>query len=610
MNKTLLAGFSGVFCFSIFTLSITVFAADDPLTIVVTASRSAETVDESMAPVTVIDRRQIEKTGALSVPQVLATVPGLTLSNNGGAGKTTSVFLRGTESDHVLVLIDGVKAGSASLGTTPFQDLPLSQVEKIEIVRGPRSSLYGSEAIGGVIQIFTRKGGKGTRPTFGVSAGSHNSSNIELGISGGTAGAWYTITGSNYQTDGFDACVGNLNGGCFADEPDDDGYENTAITLRGGGQITDRLSIEGGILNAESETEFDGSFQNESESLTRTSHVKAALKASDSWDTSLLIANSKDESENYLNGEFASRFDTDRDQVSWQNDLLLGVNKFVFGIDYIKDEVDSDNPFTVSSRDNTGVFGLLKRNIGGNDFEFSLRNDDNEQFGNESTGGIAFGRDLNNNKRIVLSYGTAFKAPTFNELYFPGFGNPDLVAETSGSIDLGFSGRGQNRSWSMNLFYTEIEDLISFDPVTFAPVNIGKAEISGIEFSASTAMAGWNIIGNLTLQDPKDASGGINDGNQLARRPKQIFQISADRAVGDWTFGGSVLSRGDSFDDLGNVTKLDQFTVLDLRAGYRVHAKWMLSVNINNALDEEYETAAFFNQDGVNALATLRYLPK
>ncbi|MGI9316626.1 MAG: TonB-dependent receptor domain-containing protein, partial [bacterium] len=564
---------------------------------------------ETLAPVTIITRREIEKSGAISVSDVLATVPGVQISNNGGMGQATSLFLRGTESDHTLVLIDGVKTGSATLGTTPFQDLPLDQVEKIEVVRGPRSSLYGSEAIGGVIQIFTRKGGQGTKPNFSLSGGSNNTSDLNLGVSGGSTDRWYTVNASHFNTDGFDACRGSFDAGCFTVEPDDDGYENTSVSIRAGAQLNQTLNLEAGILNSDGEAEFDGSFQNESETRTQVGHVKGELQATENWQSSLLVAQAKDESDNFLDGAYASTFDTSRDQVSWQNNFLLNASRLIVGVDYTDEEVESNSVFTVTSRDNTGVFASYNTNIGGHDLDFSLREDDNEQFGSETTGGFAYGYNLGESTRITLGYGTAFKAPTFNELYFPGFGNPDLVAETSSSIDLGLSGRTAKASWSINLFKTEIEDLIGFDPTTFLPVNTNEAEITGIEFAAQVDAAGWLFSSSLTIQDPQDTSGGPNDGNQLARRAEETLQLGVDRNFGAWTTGASVLYRGDSYDDLANLTEIDAFTVVDLRTEYRFHRNWLLGVKVNNVFDEEYETAAFYNQDGINALATLRYQP-
>ncbi|MEJ2176944.1 MAG: TonB-dependent receptor [Gammaproteobacteria bacterium] len=606
MKSPTIAGLTGILMLSSTQI---LFAEDEPLTIVVTASRGAETADETLVPVSVITREDIEKIGAISVPEVLATVPGVQLSNNGGLGQVTSVFLRGTESDHTLILIDGVKVGSATAGTTPFQDLPLDQVEKIEVVRGPRSSLYGSEAIGGVIQIFTRKGGQGTQPNFSVSGGSHNTGKINLGVSGGDRDRWYSVNASSFTTDGFNACRGSFEAGCFTIEPDDDGYKNTSVSLRAGAQINTAFNLEAGILNADGEAEFDGSFQNQSETRSQVGHVKGVVQATDNWQTSLLAGQTKDQSENFLNDVFASTFDTLRNQISWQNDILLNESRLIIGLDYTDEEVESDSEFAVTSRDNTGVFASYNTSIGEHVFDVSLREDDNEQFGNKTTGGIAYGYDLGEQTRVTFGYGTAFKAPSFNDLYFPGFGNPDLVPETSSSIDLGFSGRSVLATWSVNLFKTEIENLIGFDPMTFLPINTDEAEITGIEFAGSIDLSEWSLGGNLTIQDPTDTSGGPNDGNQLARRAKETLQLSADRNFGKWSAGASLLYKGRSYDDPSNLTELEAFTLVDIRTDYRVHENWLLGIRVNNIFDEEYETAAFYYQDGINALVTLSYQP-
>ena len=604
MKKTLLIGLSSL----IVCPAHMAVANDDPLTIVITASRSAQTVDETMAPVTIIDREEIEQSGATTVAEVLERVPSVVISSNGGVGQQTSVFLRGVESDQTLVLIDGVKVGSATLGTAPFQNLSLDQVERIEVVRGPRSSLYGSEAMGGVIQIFTRKGGDGFQPSFSIGAGSHNTQDIQAGVTGGDEKKWYGLSFSSFSTDGFNACKGNVSAGCFTVEPDDDGHENTSLSLRGGMQVNDRISIEGSLLNSDSETDFDGSFQNGSETQTQVARLSVNMAVTDNWNANVLLAKSADNSESLLNGTFASRFDTDRDQISIINDIAIGGGTLVVGGDHITDKVDSNLSFAVTSRDNTGLFASFNRSIGGGDIELSVRSDDNEQFGSAVTGGIAYGRDIGDN-RLTVSYGTAFKAPTFNELYYPGFGNANLEAETSSSFDIGFSGQMDKGQWSVNVFRTEVDDLIGFDPVTFAPENINKAEITGIEAVSLMTLGEWDLDASITLLDPKDAGGGANDGNQLPRRIKRIIHLGADREFGKFTVGGSISAHGSAFDDPANSRQLDSYTLVDARVAYRIRPNWSLELEINNLLDEEYETAFSYNQDGLNAMATLRYIP-
>ncbi len=210
MSKSM---FCGWLALAFFVLgSGSVFAADDsgnaPLNIVITPTRTAKTADQSLTPVSVITRADIERSQAQSVQELLRGGAGIAVANNGGDGKISAVFLRGSNSGHVLVLVDGIKHGSATAGTTAFEHIPVDQIERIEVVRGPRSSLYGSEAIGGVIQIFTRKGGGKLTPSFSVTGGSYDTGKATVGLSGGGDHAWFNVNASGASTGGFNSCDG------------------------------------------------------------------------------------------------------------------------------------------------------------------------------------------------------------------------------------------------------------------------------------------------------------------------------------------------------------------------------------------------------------------
>lgn len=588
---------------------------DDQLTIVITGSRIAQTVDETLAPVTVIDRKQIEARPNDSVTDLLRLVPGLSVVSNGGKGAQTSIFLRGTESDQTLILIDGVRMGSATTGTAALQNIPPDQIERIEIVRGPRSSLYGSEAIGGVIQLFTRRpDGDNTRANISVSGGTQSSAGINAGLSGRKNTAWYTANVSSYKTDGINACNGKPfpnGGGCFTYEPDKDGFKNNSVSLSGGVQLGSRVNASLNALHIDSEVEYDGDFSNERESTDQLLGGKLEIAASDIWSVDLLLAKTKDHSDNFKDGTFTSRFDTDRNQFTFQNNIQSGGNGVVtLGLDYYKDEVSGTTDYAVDSRDDTGLFGQYLGNFGATDIQLSLRGDDNEQFGNYTTGGASIGRGFAGNLRWTASYGTAFKAPTFNELYFPGFGNPNLSAETSESFDVGLSGRSGNVNFAANVFITSIDDLIAYDVVVNRPANIGEARISGLELEAGTSFSGWNIDASYTALSPKNNSGGIFDGNNLARRPENNFDLIFGRAFGKLSTLFDIHAQGHSYDDLANTVRLAGFTTVDLNLGYEVAQNWQVNLALNNLMDKQYETAKYYNQLGFNALMTLRYTPK
>ena len=587
--------------------------------IIVTATRTAETADQSLASVTVITRKAIERQQANTLADVLRGVPGITLSNNGGVGKVTGVFIRGAESDHTLVLIDGVKVGSATSSTFPFQDLPPEQIERIEIVRGPRSSLYGSEAIGGVIQIFTRKGSGPAAVTASAGVGSHSSRKAAGGVSGSTERAWYNVHLAYETTNGYNSCTGKPatpptftnGGGCFTSEPDNDGYDNRSVTLGAGYRFANDAELSVNFLRTDGDVEFDGGFQNESDTIQQVAGGKLRFSPLTAWDVTLSVARNKDESNNYLNDVFASRFDTQRDVASWQNDFSIGdTGVLTLGADYQEDKVRSTTRYVESSRDNKAAFGQYQVQLGAQSLLAALRYDDNEQFGGETTGSIAWGYRMGNGLRLMASYGTAFRAPSFNDLYFPGFGNPDLDPEESDSFEVGVSRGEAWGNWSLNAFQTEIDELIAFDPVLFIPVNVDEARIRGLEAVADTRVLGTDIAASLTVMDPENRGNGANKGNLLARRPKRSLRLDIDRRFAALSVGATLVAESKRYDDLANNRKLDSYETVDLRAEYAFYRDWRISGTVNNLLDKDYETAEYYPQDGRNYFVTLHYRPQ
>ncbi|MBL8473362.1 MAG: TonB-dependent vitamin B12 receptor [Rhodocyclaceae bacterium] len=580
-------------------------------TLVVTATRTARTADETLVPVTVITRAEIERSQARSVGDLLTGQAGVTVANNGGSGKLTNVFLRGANSDHVLVLLDGVKIGSATAGTAAFQDIPVELIDRIEVVRGPRSSLYGSEAIGGVIQIFTRKGGATHRPTLMIGGGSYGTVQAAASLSGpiGTGG-WYSMGLSGHDTDAFNSCKGSFIAACFTVEPDKDGYSNRAGRVRAGWRFDGKTEVEVNWLRARGRNDYDGFF-NSSHTVQQVLGASLNFSPLSIWRSTVRVGQNQDYSDNFSNGVFASRFNTKRDTFSWQNDFdLANGHQLVAGLDWQNDHIDSTTAYTVASRRNTAIFGQYLAALGGHDLQMSLRHDDNDQFGTKNTGGVAWGYSWTPALRLTASYGTAFKAPTFNQLYFPfGFGNPNLRPEQSRSLDFGLAGKAGNGRWSVNIFETRGKDLIVLDS-TFRPQNISSARIRGIETVASTRLLDWNLSASLTLLDPENQQSGPNYGNVLPRRAHQSATLSADRDFGAWSAGATLRGAGSRYDDVANTRKMGAYATADLRAEYRLNRDWRLQGRIENLFDKEYETAYLFNQPGRSAYVMLRYEPR
>ena len=587
-------------------------AADAPLSIVVTPTRTAQTVDASLVSVSVVTREQIEQRQARTVEDALRGLPGIDFGNNGGRGRATSIFMRGTESDHVLVLVDGVKIGSATTGGAPFEHLPIGQIERIEVVRGPRSSLYGSEALGGVIQIFTRKGGGELTPSFSVTGGSHETGEATVGLSGGGANSWFNISASGADNQGINACRGIPNrAGCFVNEPDKDAYRSVSGNARAGMRFENGAEVDAHYLRAESESFFDGGFVNEGENMQQVLGGSASFSPHEVWRATVLGGRSWDYLDSFKNGVKRSRFDSKRDTLSLQNDFTMAPRHVLTaGGDFQKDQVSSDTAFPVTSRDNYGVFGQYQAGLGRIDTILSLRRDDNEQFGGKTTGNISGGIDLAAGLRATAAYGTAFKAPTFNELYFPFFGDPSLRPETARSSELGISGDhalGDGGTWGVNLFETRLNNLIAFDAARRLATNVDDARIRGLELQAGALLAGWTTHANLTLLDPENRSTGANRGNVLPRRAEESLRIDADRQFGRFGVGASILAAGKRYDDLANRVEVDRYVTVDLRSQYKVTEKWAIQGRAENLLDRDYETVAFFNQPGRSVFVTLAY---
>ena len=591
-------------------------------TIVVTATRTAINAEDSNVPVQVLDREAIERSQATSLLDLLRGRAGINLANQGGPGKLSSMFLRGTESDHVLVLVDGVRIGSATSGMAAFQDLPLAQVERIEIVRGPRSSLYGSEAIGGVIQVFTRRPreGQGLRANASLGVGSHHLRQASAGLGRAGARGWFQAQGAWQRTDGIDSCRGTTAGwgaGCYADEPDRDGYRNASVSLRGGATFGGSVELEGHALVADAFNEYDGTLFGGNEADTRQRVLGARLGWRPDADTGIdvRIGRADDESENHFvdHGSgvrsFASTFETRRDTASVQGDFAIAEDHLLSaGIDWMRDRVASDTAFTTTDRDNAGLFVAYRGDIGAHSLEASLRRDDNEQFGGHTTGSIGYGRTFGDGFRVTASAGTGFKVPTFNDLYYPVYGNPGLEPEESKTLNLGIARFGKGWNWTFNAFQTGIDALIGYG-TDFALLNVDEARIRGAELTGFASLAGWDLNAELSHIDPRNRSAGSNLDNWLPRRSRNTARVDVDRSFGAFRVGVTGFGSGERYDDAANLVRLGGYGTLDLRVEYALNADWTLQARVANVFDRAYETIAWYNQPGREYGLSLRYQP-
>lgn len=581
-------------------------------TIVVTATRTANTVDETMAPVTVIDREDIETLQASSLVELLSTTPSLDISTSGGLGSHANIHLRGTNSDHILTLIDGVPVGSATAGNMALQYLPVNQIERIEIVRGPRSSLYGADAIGGVIQIFTRKDeNKQSQVYADVGYGSDQTRELNAGISGSYQNTQYQLSAGHTQTNGYNYI------GTGVDD-DDDGHDKTAVSLNINHQINDDLKIGALMLRSEGNSEYDGSYVNNTDFVEQviSGHINATLAKN--WDSLLQINRSDSKSDNFLDNQKRSRFNTKRYSMSWKNDLQLNPDSLlVVGADYSKDYVDSSTDFDETTRWNRAVFAQLQHFGEHFDSSASVRHDDNEAYGKHNTWNMAFGFPLDESIRLTSSLGTAFKAPSFNDLYYPlenypayspGLptssysGNPDLEPEQATNFDFGIDANWQQHQWSARFFKTKVEDLIEYiselneatNNYDGTMKNISNADIKGLEISYSTELWNWQIKANYSLIDAKN-----DDTNmRLPNRSEQLFNLHLDREHGNYSYGASLVAASDRYIDTEEQYQLGGYGIINLRTAYSINKQWTLKGKIDNLFDKNYALNARYALSG------------
>jgi vitamin B12 transporter len=588
-------------------------AESDPRdAVIVTATRTAVTADELLASATVLTRADIARSGARNVPELLRGVAGMDFATQGGYGKLTNSYVRGTNPGQVLVLIDGVKIGSATAGTPAWEFLPLSEIDRVEIVRGPRSSLYGSEAVGGVVQIFTRRDRGPVRPRADFMSGSDHANEIGAGMAGEIGDTWFNIHASRFATRGFDARQPTVEFGTPLDEPDRDGYRNRSASARIGQRLGGGAEWELHGLHAEGNTEYDSTDNNEDDFTQQAFGGRLQLRPAAAWDTTLRVGRSRDDRlSTRLDGvptfSGPTRFDTIRDTFSWQNDISVLENQTAtLGYDVTEDRVRGTTAYTRSSRDNAALFTQYQARVGRSDVLLGLRRDHNEQFGTHHTGNFALGYAIRNGRRLVLSHGTGFRAPTFNDLYFPGASNPDLRPERARTTEIGVkSGEGTVR-WSAFAFHTRVRDLIVFDLSTFTPQNVEAAVIDGMETEGTVTLDSWRVSGSLTFLDPRDEATNL----LLPRRARRSASLSLDRRFGQTELGASVLAQDARYDDKANTTRLGGYGILNLHARRSLARDWELRLRLENVLDKAYQTIATYNSPGRSLFLSASYQPK
>ena len=595
--------------------------------LVVTSGRQAEPVAKATAATSVFERKDIERLQVRSVAELLERVPGVNFSHTGGAGSQTGLFLRGTSTAQTLILVDGQRIASASSGTSSLEFLSPDQIERIEVVRGARSALYGSDAIGGVIQIFTRKGdGQGLKPTMRFGIGSDSTYERSLGLSGGDGQTQFNLGAALDETQGIDATRD-----AYGANGDEDAYRNRSLSLNLSHQFNDQIKAGFSVLDQRGQSEFDDVFGTSLPTVDfQVSSISGYLDATvnDVWSNRLEVGHSEDkrDTSNDLTNFGDSQFFTYRDSANWVNTLQLTSNQQVLvGLDWYEDRLHTDDSvdFVEDSRWNRAAFIQHRYNAEKFSTELGLRHDDNQQFGSENTWNAALTVPMNERNEVILSYSEGFRAPTFNDLYYPDFcsggfcfasANPDLKPETSKSYEVQWRSRfGTSSELQMSLYRTDLKDAIVLDQ-NFIPQNTQRARINGFETSLKQEWFGWQSNLALSLIDPRDRE----TGHTLPRRAKRTLSLDLDRQFGDFSVGTNLRAVSGRFDDAANTIELGGYGLVDLRGSWQASREVSFDLKLNNLFDKDYSDATYstpngrygYNTEGCTALFAVTWTPE
>ena len=571
--------------------------------VVVTANRVQTRADDLVSEVVVIDRAAIEASSGRTLTEVLARNAGVQMTSNGGLGKNTGVFIRGTETRHTILLIDGVRFGSATTGAPSWDNIPLDMIDRIEVLKGPASALYGSEAVGGVVQVFMRKGVKGFSPYASLSLGTNSFAQVSAGVNGSDGALSYTIGVQKTQDKGFSAtnskaAFGNYNA-------DRDGFKQDAVNASVAYQINPNWKIDAGLLYANGMSQYDDGPTGDTRTAVRAQTLRAGIegKVLSNWKTQIRVSQALDKANDIESAYFPSKFNTKQDQITWQNDIDTPLGVALLGVERMTQKIDSSTLYDVTQRTVSSYFAGLNGTSGSHSWQANVRRDSNSQFGDSNTWFAGYGYKINPAWRVNTSYGTSFVAPSFNQLYYPDFGTPSLQPEKGRNLDLGVTYSENGQTVKLVHFDNKIQGFITGSTKA---ESIPRARIKGWTLGYDGAFGPLNLRATFDALDPRNEL----TGKLLQRRARNQFTLGADYTTGAWTFGGSLLNVGSRFDDTKNAQALDNFTTMDVFVNYAISKDLSLQTKVNNLANKSYETAYGFNQPGRSVFMTLRYAMK
>lgn len=559
-------------------------AADVPelSQVVVTATRTPQPLSDVLADVTLIDREQIENSAAVTISDLLVRQPGLELSRTGGPGAATSMFLRGADTRFTAVYIDGVRVDSQSTGGAPWEAISLGQVERIEILRGPAAAVYGSDAVAGVVQIFTRKGDGPFTPYVGVGAGNRRTGRVEAGFSGKQNAVDYSLGMQRDVSRGYDARPGS--------NPDLDGYRQNAASGRLGLQVNEahRVELTGTYTNMDAQ--YDGFAPDlDDRNLNRLSTLGAAWSAqwSAAYRTRLSVSES-DQRYETLPSPYLSK--TRLRNYLLQNEWKEGAHAFTVALERREDHLVNDP--IARGRHQDGIALGYGYAAGAHTLQLNVRHDRDSEFGGQTTGGVAYGYAFAPGWRATAAAGTAFRVPTLYQR-FSEYGQPALQPEKGRNVELGLHWAEGASRLGVTAYRNRVANLINFGaPGPCAGAfgcyeNAGNARMQGLTFSGAHRVGWVNLSASFDLQQPRNA----DTGKLLTRRAQRLLKVAADTRVAQWLMGAEWQLVSHRWDNAANTKSLGGYGLVNLYASTTIARQWDLLARIDNLADKNYQLA-------------------
>ena len=587
--------------------------------VVVTASRTQQRLRDAIPHTTVLTEKEIRDSQAVDLPTLLRSEAGFEMAQTGGIGAVPSpLSLRGASTARTLILIDGVRMEDAGFSFTALQHIMLDQVERVEIVRGNVSSLYGSNAVGGVIQVFTKRGQGTPAASASFMAGSRNTSDLHVGYGGELGDTRFSLSASRFDTKGFSAIDPAL---APLANPDPDGYRNQGLSFSASHRLTRAHEIGIAVFGTEAWIDYDRPVfavpTDEHRSNQELSMLQAWWEArlAEPWKSRLTAAENKDHRTDTLNGAFSNRSHTRTRQLIWDNELRISApHAFTAGLEGRDQTLDSASSFGADPLREREVraarVGYVGR-LGAHALQANYRYEDYSDFGAEGTYYLGYGYDVTGAWRVIVSQGTAFRAPTFLDLD-PAFGNPSLQPERSKSNEIGIQWASGPHRLRVTLFDTEYQDAIVLNNL-FILQNVQTASNEGIETTYNGVIAGIDLRASLTFQDPVEQDRTNSPPQQAIRRAKTLAALSAFRNFGALRLGVDWRASGERRDNAitdSTVTVFEPaYSVLNVLARYQLSKNIYFGARLENALDEDYRLVSGYNTAGRGVFLTAGWQP-